>query len=118
MEQLDGVRRTVLFRVAQEALTNVARPAKASHVDVSIQKLPGSICLKLKEDGEFFDAERVLRTTGKGRLGLLGMRERLEMVGRCFDFESAPRQGTTIGAHLPLGKVARGGQAEAAEAKT
>ena len=104
VEKLDGSKRTVLYRVAQEALTNVARHAKAGRVDVSIQKLPGSICMKIKNDGKSFDAERVLRTTGKGRLGLLGMRERLQMVGGCFEVESALGQGTTIVAHLPLGK--------------
>ena len=109
VEQLDGARRTALYRVAQEALTNVARHAKASQAEVSIQKLPGTVCMKIKDDGKSFDVERVLRTTGKGRLGLLGMRERLQMVGGCFEVESAPGQGTTIVAHLPTGKVARGG---------
>ncbi len=109
VEKLESSRRTVLYRVAQEALTNVARHAKASRVDVSIQKLPGSVCMKIKDDGQSFDVERVLRTTGKGRLGLLGMRERLQMVGGSFEVESAPGQGTTIVAHLPTGKVARGG---------
>ena len=118
VKQLDGDRCMVLYRVAQEALTNVARHAKASRVEVNIQKLPGGICMKIKDDGQSFDAERVLQTTGKGRLGLLGMRERVEMVGGCFDVESAPGKGTTIVAHLPPGKVARGGQAEFAEAKT
>jgi PAS domain S-box-containing protein len=108
VEKLESSKRTALYRVAQEALTNVARHAKASRVDVSIQKLPGSICMRIKDDGRSFDVERVLRTTGKGRLGLLGMRERLQMVGGCFDVESAPGQGTTILAHVPLGKVAGG----------
>jgi PAS domain S-box-containing protein len=110
VEKLESSRRTVLYRVAQEALTNVARHAKASQVDVSLQQLPGGICMKIKDDGKSFDVERVLRTTGKGRLGLLGMRERLQMVGGCFEVESAPGQGTTIVAHLPSGKVTRGGK--------
>ncbi len=117
VQQLDPARRTVLYRVAQEALTNVARHAKASRVDVSIKKLPGSVCMRIKDDGQSFDVERVLRTTGKGRLGLLGMRERVEMVGGCFEVESAPGQGTTIVAHLPPGKNRTQG-AESAETKT
>ena len=119
VEKLDGARRTVLYRVAQEALTNVARHAKASRVDVSIQKLPGGICMKITDDGKSFVVERLPRTTGKGRLGLLGMRERMEMVGGSFEVESAPGQGTTIVAHLPPGKVLRGGGglAESAEAQ-
>ena len=96
MEQLDTAKRTVLFRVAQEALTNVARHAQASRVEVSIQKLPDGICMKIKDDGKSFQVERVLHAKGGKRLGLLGMRERLEMVGGNFDVESAPGKGTTI----------------------
>ena len=54
VEQLDTARRTVLFRVAQEALTNVARHAQASRVDVSIQKLPDGICMNINDDGKSF----------------------------------------------------------------
>src|ERR1700733_2018167 len=50
VEELEAVQRTVLFRVAQEALTNVARHAQASSVEVSIHKLPDCICLKIKDD--------------------------------------------------------------------
>ena len=95
IEQLDAARRTVLFRVAQEALTNVARHAQASRVEVSIQKLPDCVCMKIKDDGKSFDVERVLHANGGKRLGLLGMRERLEMVGGKFAVESAPGKGTT-----------------------
>ena len=84
VEQLDTTKRTVLFRVAQEALTNVARHAQASRVEVSIQKLPDGICMKIKDDGKSFQVERVLHAKGSKRLGLLGMRERLEMVGGTF----------------------------------
>jgi len=50
--------------------------------------------------------KRVLLTKGDGRLGLLGMRERLEMVGGSFKVESAPGKGTTITAKIPSGKAA------------
>ena len=84
IEKLDTAKRTVLFRVAQEALTNVARHAHASRVEVSIQKLRGRVCMKIKDDGKSFDVERTLHANGGKRLGLLGMRERLEMVGGKF----------------------------------
>ncbi len=103
VEQLDTARRTVLFRVAQEALTNVARHAQASRVEVSIQKLPDGVCMKIKDDGKSFQVERVLRGKGSKRLGLLGMRERLEMVGGRFEVESAPGKGTTVTAQILLG---------------
>ena len=103
VEQLDTARRTVLFRVAQEALTNVSRHAHASRVDVSIQELAGGICMKIKDDGRSFEVERMMRPQGGKHLGLLGMRERLEMVGGLFDVESAPGKGTTITSLIPPG---------------
>jgi signal transduction histidine kinase len=103
VEQLDAARRTVLFRVAQEALTNVSRHAHASRVEVSIQRLADGICMKIKDDGKSFEVERMLRSRGRKHLGLLGMRERLEMVGGHFDVESAPGEGTTITARIRPG---------------
>jgi len=111
IEELDASKRTVLFRVAQEALTNVARHARASRVDVSIQKLPDCICMKIKDDGKSFNVERALHANGGKRLGLLGMRERLEMIGGNFSVESTPGRGTTVQAQIPLGKT-RAGRAE------
>jgi signal transduction histidine kinase len=109
VEQLDTAKRTVLFRVAQEALTNVARHAQASRVEVSIEKLPDCICMKIKDDGKSFNMERTLHVNGGKRLGLLGMRERLEMVGGKFVVESSPGKGTTIQAQIPPGNArARG----------
>jgi signal transduction histidine kinase len=109
VERLDAAKRTVLFRIAQEALNNVARHAHASRVEVSIQKLRGCVCMKIKDDGKSFNVERTLHADGRKRLGLLGMRERLEMVGGKFVVESSPGKGTTITAQLPLGNAARGG---------
>jgi signal transduction histidine kinase len=105
VEQLDTPRRTVLFRVAQEALNNVARHAQASRVDVTIQELPDCIGMSIKDDGKSFEVERVLHGKGSKRLGLLGMRERLEMVGGHFDVQSAPGKGTVITARIPSGKA-------------
>ena len=105
VEQLDTARRTVLFRIAQEALTNVARHAHASQVDVSIQKLPGAIRMEIKDDGKSFEVERTLHAKGNKRLGLLGMRERVEMVGGTFCVESAPGKGTSIEVEIPFAKV-------------
>jgi signal transduction histidine kinase len=102
VENLAGDKRTVLYRVAQEALTNVARHAQASLVDVSIEKLPGGICMKIKDDGKSFRVDRVLDAKRNKRLGLLGMRERVEMVGGSFRVESAPGKGTTVCAQIPF----------------
>ena len=110
VERLDAAKRTVLFRVAQEALTNVARHAQASRVEVTIQKLPDCICMKIKDDGKSFQAQRVMHSKRNTRLGLIGMRERLEMVGGSFSIEASPGKGTTIHAQIPPGNGRAGGQ--------
>jgi len=104
IDELDNATRTAFYRVAQEALTNVARHAQATRVELSFQKLQGALFMQIQDNGKSFDVERVLRAKGNGRLGLLGMRERLEMVGGTFAVESAPGQGTTIRAEIPFTK--------------
>jgi PAS domain S-box-containing protein len=102
VEQLDSTQRTVLYRVAQSALANVDKHAHASDVKVSIRKLHGALCLEIHDNGKSFDVERVLFAKKHKRLGLLGSRERVEMVGGKFGVESAPGQGTTISAEIPI----------------
>ena len=93
MARLDSATRTVLYRVAQEALTNVARHAKASQAEVIIQNKDGSQSHGNQDDGKGFDRGRSsLRAKRTNRLGLLGMRERVEMVGGTFCVNSAPGQ--------------------------
>jgi signal transduction histidine kinase len=103
VERVNGDKRTVLYRVAQESLTNVARHAHASRVEVEIQKVDGAVCMTIKDNGKGFHEDRV-RDAEKGkRLGLLGMRERLEMFGGNFTVTSAPGKGTTVLARIPAG---------------
>jgi PAS domain S-box-containing protein len=102
VEQLNSAQRTVLYRVAQSALANVHKHAKASDVKVSIHKLQGTIRLEIHDNGKSFEMERVLFAKRHKRLGLLGSRERVEMVGGKFGVESAPGQGTTISAEIPI----------------
>ncbi len=106
VELLNMPRRTALFRVAQEALTNVGRHAGASQVEVTIEKRKDGISMKIVDDGKSFQVQRVLLARGGKRLGLLGMRERLEMVGGRFEVESIPGKGTTIKAFVPGIKAA------------
>jgi signal transduction histidine kinase len=112
IKQLNNATRTVFYRVTQEALTNVARHAQASLVEVTLKQLPNAICLKVKDNGKSFQVQRVLHAKGNKHLGLLGMRERLEMVGGSFSVESAPGKGTTVRAQIPLanGRVRGGGR--------
>jgi len=106
VEQLGGDQRTILFRIAQEALTNVARHAEANEVEVKIQKMDGAICLQIQDDGKGFPAERVIHRKKQKRLGLLGMRERVEMIHGTFSITSTPNQGTLITVRIPF-SVAR-----------
>jgi signal transduction histidine kinase len=107
IEQLDRAKRTVLYRVAQEALSNVARHAQASLVKVSIRKLRGFICMEVNDNGKSFKVQGVLLTRRNKGLGLLGMRERVEMVGGRFTVESSPGKGTTIRAEIPFANGTR-----------
>jgi PAS domain S-box-containing protein len=108
VEALDIAKRTVLYRVAQEALNNVARHAHATRVEVSLDKLPAAVGLKITDNGKSFNVARTLSANHGKRLGLLGMRERLEMIGGTFQIESAADHGTTITARIPFGKAGGG----------
>ena len=109
VEKVSGDKRTVLYRVAQEALTNVARHAHATHAEVKFAILDGAIAMRIRDNGKGFQPERVAHAKRARRLGLLGMRERLEMVGGDFNLTSAPCKGTTVRAEIPLMGNNRGG---------
>ena len=87
---------TVLFRIAQESLTNAARHAHAQHAFISLQQEQEIIRLRIQDDGCGYDTSKV--RTG---LGILGMRERATAVGGTLTIVSHPGQGTTVEAILP-----------------
>jgi signal transduction histidine kinase len=94
---------TTLYRVTQEALTNVARHAHATRVSVLLERRSGHVSLILEDDGSGFDADAMLRASGAGGgLGLLGMRERVTLAGGTLDIESRLGSGTTLFVRLPL----------------
>ena len=107
-DQLDSDRRTMLYRVVQSALTNVAQHAHASRVNVSIHEIADAVLLEISDTGKAFDVERVLNARKNKRLGLIGMRERTEMIGGTFTVESAPGTGTTVRAQIPFNNGAKG----------
>ena len=104
VEALNNDKRTMLYRVVQEALTNVAKHAQASVVKVVILKARGGVCLEIADNGKAFDVGRLTSGQWGQRLGLIGMRERVEMVGGRFSVESASGTGTTIRAAVPFGE--------------
>ncbi len=95
---------TALYRVIQEALTNVARHAGAEAVLIGCTVAAGQIVLEVEDDGVGFSPETITRPseTGEG-LGLLGMRERLALLGGRLEIESEPGQGTRVVATLMSG---------------
>jgi len=101
--------RTVLYRVAQEALVNVARHAQATEVAITVRKVPEGVCLEIADNGRSFDLARMSRANGGKHLGLVGMRERLEMIGGSLWIQTTDRAGTTVRATVPLGKYRRRG---------
>jgi PAS domain S-box-containing protein len=102
VEQLSSTQRTVLYRVAQSALANVHKHAKATEVKFSIRKVKNTIRMEIQDNGKAFELERVLFAKRHKRLGLLGSRERVEMIGGKFDIRSSPGSGTCITADIPI----------------
>lgn len=94
---------TTCFRVAQEALTNVVRHARAEHVQVLLVQEDHTLKLLIRDDGVGFDvAAARSRAVGGASLGLLGMQERLELIGGRMVIEAGPDRGTLVQAWLPL----------------
>jgi PAS domain S-box-containing protein len=107
IEALDNDKRTVLYRVAQEALVNVAKHARAHVVQVTLKKVRGSVRLEITDDGKSFEVERLSSTQWSHRLGLTGMRERVEMAGGKFSVESIPGQAPRCAPRCPSAKAGR-----------
>ena len=84
------------YRVAQEALTNAEHHGHASHVTLSLSPEPNAISLRIDDDGTGFDVKRAESQTDQVHLGLVGMRERMQIIGGTLQIRSAPGQGTTI----------------------
>jgi signal transduction histidine kinase len=108
VERLSNDKRTVLYRVAQAALVNIAQHAKATAVTVSIKDLPAAVLMEIKDNGKSFDVTHVLDSRRNKRLELIGMRERVEMVGGTFQVDSAPGRGTTISSMIPFKRSDKG----------
>ncbi len=92
-----------LFRVVQEAITNIAKHAEAHNVLLNVEFKDSAITIEIEDDGRGFDVKRLSQQVGESQaVGLLGMRERIELLGGKFHIESQPRQGTHITVEVPL----------------
>jgi two-component system sensor histidine kinase UhpB len=94
---------TACFRVVQEAVTNILRHAKADRVDVELRRTPGALHLLVRDNGIGFDADRQRRNflAGSG-LGMLGMRERVTLLGGEIDCKSTCGHGVELHAFFPI----------------
>jgi signal transduction histidine kinase len=90
-----------LYRIFQEALTNVARHAEAHRVQAWIRREGAEMVLVVEDDGRGFDAGRLAKS-GDGRAGLTGMRERVLGLGGKLDVKTAPGRGVRLEARMPL----------------
>jgi signal transduction histidine kinase len=93
----------VLYRVAQEALTNIAKHADASRVWLDVDRTGNDVTISIRDDGRGFDHNVSAASDGRGLgLGLFGMEERVALVGGRFRIWSRPGSGTEIFAFIPL----------------
>jgi len=108
--ELSPEARIAVFRVVQEALSNVERHAKAETVLVGCDVSPRKLTIEVEDDGVGFEPDemRQPRESGQG-LGLLGMRERLALLGGTCSVESQPGHGTRVLIHVPLGSTTASG---------
>jgi PAS domain S-box-containing protein len=95
---LDAERSTALFRLFQEALTNVARHAQATRVQAELTVGGETLVLVVRDDGRGFDTSLAER---RGSLGLLGMKERVLLLGGRFELDSSPGKGTAVTVRIP-----------------
>ncbi len=98
-DPLDASVEMTVYRIVQEALTNVARHAEASEVAIEVERAGDTLRLAMVDDGKGFDPDAV----GPRRRGLVGMRERVELLGGTLLLHAEPGQGTRIDVRLPVG---------------
>ena len=101
-EKLNPDQKTVLYRVAQESLTNVAKHAHARRVHVSLRALRDRIQMQIQDDGRGFRVDRRPAAPANKRLGLLGMRERVRLIHGQWSVNSVLGKGTTITVEIPV----------------
>jgi len=96
-ERLPSDVETTLYRITQEALTNVVKHAQARHVSIVLTRREGSVAAVIEDDGRGLGS-----ADDSGGLGLLGMRERIALVGGRLEVESSPGSGTTLSIEVPI----------------
>jgi signal transduction histidine kinase len=95
---MDRERDTALFRILRETLTNVARHANATRVDVRLTEEKSDLLLEVRDNGKGISEEQL---SGGKSLGLLGMRERAALLGGEITITGIPGKGTTVSVRIP-----------------
>jgi signal transduction histidine kinase len=90
-----------LLRIAQEAVTNALKHAKARRIDVKLHRDPHKLHLRIVDDGRGFDQQGAFSSRG-GHFGLIGMRERAERMGGELRLSSHPGEGTELEVTVPV----------------
>jgi signal transduction histidine kinase len=102
LDELSMSQRIAIVRIVQEALSNIREHSGASHVDVVVCTGDAKLELSIVDDGCGFDVrETAAAAARRGRLGIVGMSERVRLLGGVFSIDSAPGEGTTISASIP-----------------
>jgi PAS domain S-box-containing protein len=96
---LDPERATALYRIVQEALTNIARHAGATQVTIALAQEGSHLSLEVRDNGRGIAAEQL---SARGSLGILGMRERALLLGGEFTIDGEPGRGTTVRVRIPI----------------
>ncbi len=105
VEQLSSQQGTVLYRVAQESLTNVFKHARATRVKIRLRQVQEAVTMEIIDNGCAFSVSATTSAaSGRQPLGLLGMRERVRLVNGEFVIESVPKRGTTVRVQIPLSR--------------
>lgn len=108
-QRLPAALETTLYRVVQEALTNVLKHAQATRVSLIIERRTDAVHMIVEDDGAGFDADAVRYTAhAEHRLGLVGMAERVAQVGGTLTIEATPGRGTTVFVRIPCTEQAQG----------
>jgi len=95
---VDRERSTAIFRILQEALTNIVRHAGATNVEVALEDINGMLHLEVRDDGRGITKEQI---SGSKSLGLIGIRERVLRLGGKFLIYGSPNAGTVVWVAIP-----------------
>jgi len=103
LREVDSTTSAAIYRIFQEALTNVARHSNASRVEIRVRERSGELFFEIRDDGRGIVSEQI---EDPASLGLAGIRERADMLGGTALIEGIPGRGTIVSVRIPLGAQA------------